>query len=271
MRLDIVLPAHNEERRIDRTLHRYRGALADDGIGLLVALDGCTDRTADIVRHHAAVDPRVRLLEFPKLGKGGVLGEALRTSGAPLVGFVDADGATPPLELIRLAERVRDGNGVDLSIASRRMAASVSPSPRSLGRRVTSAGFASSIRRLFDLPFADTQCGAKVMTGAAAARIVPLLSSRDFLFDVDLLLTARRLGYGIDEVPTVWVDQDGSKLDALVDARRMAASAVRLWFHHRVIPVESTERATSDAVVIDLVEPQPVDVPAPSSSGLVGA
>ena len=234
-----------------------------------MALDGCSDGTADIVRRHAAVDPRVRLLEFPKLGKGGVLGEALRTSGAPLVGFVDADGATPPAELLRLAERVRDGSGIDLSIASRRMPASVSPSPRSLSRRVTSAGFATSIRRLFDLPFADTQCGAKVMTGAAAARIIPLLSSRDFLFDVDLLLTARRLGFRVEEVPTVWIDKDGSKLDALTDARRMAASAVRLWFHHRVIPVEATAAPAGD--VIDLVEPRPDDDSTSSGSRLVGA
>ena len=269
MRLDIVLPAHNEERRIDRTLRRYRDALTDADVGFLVALDGCSDGTASIVRRHAAADPRVRLLPFPKLGKGGVLGEALRTSGAPLVGFVDADGATPPAELIRLAERVQDQPDVDLSIASRRMAASVSPAPRSLRRRVTSAGFAVSIRRLFDLPFADTQCGAKVMTAAAAARIVPLLSSRDFLFDVDLLLTARRLGYRVEEVPTVWVDQDGSKLDAVADARRMAASAVRLWLHHRVIPVEPTP--APDGVVIDLVPPRPVDDPALSANRLVGA
>ena len=110
---------------------------------------------------------------------------------------------------------------------------------------------------MFDVPFADTQCGAKVMTGALARRAVPLLSSRDFLFDVDLLLTARSLGYVVDEVPTVWVDQAGSKLDALRDARRMAASAVRLWLHHRVIPVDHdpmdpAARNGDGAEVIDL-------------------
>lgn len=252
MRLDIVLPAHNEERRIGRTLDRYRSALPQPDTRFLVALDGCSDGTGRIVRRHAADDARVRLLGFPKLGKGGVLGEALRSSDAPIVGFVDADGATPPSELRRLADVVAGGDA-DLAIGSRRLPASVSPAPRTLARRLTSAGFAASIRRLFDLPYADTQCGAKVMTRSAAARMVPLLSSRDFLFDVDLLLTARHLQFSVEEVPTVWIDQAGSKLDAMADARRMAASAVRLWLHHRVIPVDETPVGVSDEEVIDLV------------------
>ena len=251
MRLDIVLPAHNEEHRIDRTLHRYRRSLPDPDVRFLVALDGCTDRTADVVRGHARDDRRVRLLEYPKLGKGGVLAEAIRRSDAPLVAFVDADGATPPEELVRLAEPVAEG-AADVAIASRNLPASVCPAPRSLARRATSVGFSSAIRRLFRLPFADTQCGAKVLSRPAADRIVPLLSSRDLLFDVDLLLTARHLTFGVVEVPTIWIDQDGSRIDAVRDARRMAASALRLWIHHRVIPVEASP--ATGGVVIDLVE-----------------
>ena len=47
------------------------------------------------------------------------------------------------------------------------------------------------------------------------------MSSRDFLFDVDLLVVADRLGFDIVEVPTVWIDQAGSKLS--VAARRARA------------------------------------------------
>ena len=64
------------------------------------------------------------------------------------------------------------------------------------------------------------------------------MSSRDFLFDVDLLVLARRLGFELVEVPTVWIDQAGSKVRALGDTMRMLASAVRLWIHHRTMPVE---------------------------------
>src|SRR6476620_5903316 len=112
MRLDIVMPAHNEEQRIDRTLHAYR-ASCGDGVRLLVALDSCTDRTPEIVRAHAAQDRRVLAIEYPKLGKGGVIAETFRRADADLVGFVDADCATPPSEMLRLADvAARSGGAI---------------------------------------------------------------------------------------------------------------------------------------------------------------
>lgn len=204
-----------------------------------VALDGCEDGTAAIVQRHAADDARVGWVDYPKLGKGGVLMEAFRTCAegdADLIGFVDADGATPPSELLRLVAAV--DAGADGAIASRRHPTAVTPGDRSLVRRMASAGFAFGIRRLFRVPYADTQCGAKVLRAEVVRRVAPLLSSRDFLFDVDLLHTAAHLGYRVAEVPTVWVDQEGSRLRPGRDARRMLWSSLRLWLHHRVIPVE---------------------------------
>ena len=236
MQLDLVIPAHNEEHRIDRTLLAYRTALHEPGVRFIVALDNCTDATAEIVRSHQADDGRVVLLEFPKLGKGGVLMEAFRSCTAPLVGFVDADCATPPSEIRRLATVAMQSDG---AIASRRHPASVLPAARSASRRVASMGFAFGIKSLFRLDVDDTQCGAKVVTAEVLRAVLPLLSSRDFLFDVDLLLVARALGFEIREVPTIWVDQAGSRVNVGADARRMLASALRLWVHHRVLPVSS--------------------------------
>jgi hypothetical protein len=102
---------------------------------------------------------------------------------------------------------------------------------------LTSAGFAWLVRHGFRLPYADTQCGAKVFHRDVVSQVVPLLSSRDFLFDVDLLVTARRCGFDIVEIPTVWIDQDGSKLDARRDAMRMLAGAARLWIHQHTLPI----------------------------------
>ena len=242
MSLDIVIPAHDEETRIARTLQAYRAGFPGEDVRFHVALDGCTDRTAEVVRVHAAEDPRVHVHEFPKLGKGGVLMETFRRCRADLVAFVDADGATPPAELARMTFAAGGADGV---IASRRLPASFTPFPRHVGRTVTSGGFAWGIRRLFRLPYADTQCGAKVIHRRVAEQVVPFMSSRDFLFDVDLLVVARRLGFEVVEVPTVWLDQPGSKLRPRRDAARMLMSALRLWLHHRTMPVEVLTVSTS--------------------------
>jgi glycosyltransferase involved in cell wall biosynthesis len=231
LRLDIVIPAHNEQGRIDRTLRAYRAACPQPGVAFLVALDACTDATAEIVRRHARADPRVRCLEYPKLGKGGVIAETFRRSDADLVGFVDADGATPPRELLRLADAARRNDG---AIASRRHPAALLPARRPLAREITSAGFAGTVRMLMRLPYRDTQCGAKVLRRDVVRDVLPRLATRDLLFDVDLLAAARERGWRVVEVPTVWIDQEGSRVSAVSDSRRMGASLVRLWARRRL-------------------------------------
>jgi glycosyltransferase involved in cell wall biosynthesis len=240
VRLDIVMPAHNEEERIDRTLRAYRDACPEAGVRFLVALDSCTDRTPEIVRAHERADRRVRSFEYPKLGKGGVIAETFSRSDADLVGFVDADCATPPRELLRLAHAARR---VDGAIASRRHPASLLPARRPLAREITSAGFAGSVRVLMGLPYRDTQCGAKVLRRPVVRDVLPRLAARDLLFDVDLLAAAREGGWRVVEVPTVWIDQEGSRVSAVADSRRMGASLLRLWLRRRVWASHGRPRA----------------------------
>jgi glycosyltransferase involved in cell wall biosynthesis len=231
LRLDIVIPAHNEQDRIDRTLSAYRAACTQPGVNFLVALDACTDGTADIVCEHARADDRVRCIEYPKLGKGGVIAETFQRSDADLIGFIDADGATPPRELMRLADAASRTDG---AIASRRHPASLLPARRPLARAVTSAGFASTVRLLMGLPYRDTQCGAKVLRREVVRDVLPRLAAWDLLFDVDLLAAAHEGGWNVVEVPTVWIDQEGSRVRAVSDSRRMGASLLKLWLRRRV-------------------------------------
>lgn len=246
-RLAVVFPAHNEEHRIGPTLDAYSSICTDPDTELLIALDDCTDGTEQVVAQRAARDPRIRVARFPKLGKGGVIMAAFRCVDAGMVAFIDADGATPPSELLRLVDVVARADA-DVAIASRWHPAAILPQARhrSMARRLASAWFAKAVRRLFGLPYRDTQCGAKVFRSSAVARMLPLLSSRDFLFDVDLLVTARCLGMDVREVPTIWLDRDDSRLHAGRDGRRMAVSLLRLWLHHRVMPVVPTTAAHDD-------------------------
>jgi dolichol-phosphate mannosyltransferase len=252
--LDIVIPAHNEEQRIHRMLSTYRMVFTDPSIRFIVAMDGCGDETASVVEAHAAEDARVQPRVYPKLGKGGVLMEAFRCCDADWVAFVDADGATPPRELARL---VTAAMGADGAIASRRHPASFTPSPRGRGRRLTSWAFVTAIHLLFRLPYSDTQCGAKVLRGAALKQVLPFLSSRDLLIDVDLLAVAGRLGLRIEEVPTIWLDQAGSKVSTHRDSIRMFLSALRLWLHLHVLPVPAPASAPVEPATAT-TQPQPL-------------
>lgn len=254
MELSIVIPAHNEAARLEPTLRRYQEHCADPGVRFLVALDGCTDGTADVARQRGESDPRIEVLDFPKLGKGGVIAEAFRRSTGELVGFVDADCATHPAEFLRLATTARKCDG---AIASRRHPQAVLPVPRAASRRLASVGFAALARGLFRLPYADTQCGAKIFRRAALEQLVPLLSTRGFLFDVDLLARARDLGLEIAEIPTVWIDQDGSSVDLRREVWRMSLSALALWLEHHSDPSPSAIPGRPVPAATETSEEQP--------------
>jgi hypothetical protein len=149
---------------------------------------------------------------------------------------VDADGATPPSELLRLAAATRYADG---AIGSRRHPAAVVPVGRSVSRRLTSAGFALGVRTLLRLPYGDTQCGAKVLRRESVEQLLPSLTTTDLTFDVDILLAARERGQRIVELPTVWIDRDGSRVHPLHDTRRMGGSLLKLWARRHRRPLAS--------------------------------
>jgi dolichyl-phosphate beta-glucosyltransferase len=88
--------------------------------------------------------------------------------------------------------------------------------------------FNGLVRLLFDLPITDTQCGAKVLSREAVQAVLPHLGITRWAFDVDLLFQARRAGYAIREIPTVWNDVAGSQLNIPRASFEMTLALIRL-------------------------------------------
>jgi glycosyltransferase involved in cell wall biosynthesis len=224
--LDLIIPAHNEAHRIGPTLEVFRRDLSHPDMRFIVALDNCEDATPEIVARHAREDPRVEIQVFPKLGKGGVIRQAFHRCRADLVAFVDADGSTAPEQLAQLVDAVQDADG---AIASRRLPSSSVHGSRAVGRVAASILFAWLVRHLFELPYRDTQCGAKLIRREALELLLPLVTTSGYLFDVDLLLQAAGQGYRIVEVPTVWVARPGSRVRLIRDLGDVTGSLFWLW------------------------------------------
>jgi hypothetical protein len=115
--ISILIPARNEEGQIADAVECALGSRGCD-VEVLVADDGSTDHTADIVRAIAARDPRVRLLAVPPLPEGWTgkvhachhLAEAAR--GSHLL-FVDADVRVAPHAAAAMAGHLeRTGSGL---------------------------------------------------------------------------------------------------------------------------------------------------------------
>lgn len=229
MRLSIVIPAHNEEQRIGRMLDRYLPFFVQrygQDVEFLVVINGTTDGTARVVGAYQARYPSLRVLVEPEMvGKGGALMIGFREAQGELIGFVDADGATPPEAFQDLADHIGDAGVI---IASRWCpGARVSPR-QSLDRRLSSRVFNVITRLLFGLRLTDTQCGAKLMNRKALQAVMPIIGITRWAFDVDLLFQMRRAGYAIKEIPTTWHDVAGSKVQIGKASTEMMLALTRL-------------------------------------------
>ncbi|MFA7587235.1 MAG: glycosyltransferase [Novosphingobium sp.] len=85
----VIIPAHNEEDVIGRCLHAvYDGAPPDRLPEVIVAANGCQDRTAQIARQIA---PQATVLELPAGSKAMAMNEGSRIATATPRFFLDAD------------------------------------------------------------------------------------------------------------------------------------------------------------------------------------
>jgi glycosyltransferase involved in cell wall biosynthesis len=227
----LLIPAYNEEDRIEPVLRDYARYFHERYHGkfqLVVVLNGCTDGTLGVVRRVGAEYPEVTALEFTEaIGKGGALIEGLKLAPlADLIGYVDADGATPPHAFHELVKHI---GGVDCVVGSRWLPDSVLHVEQSGRRRFASRAFHVIVQCLFWMNIRDTQCGAKVMRREAVEKVHSSLRIADMAFDINLLYSLKRAGYHLREVPTEWTDKIGSKVTLARTSLTMFLSVVRIW------------------------------------------
>ncbi|GIV11362.1 MAG: glycosyl transferase [Fimbriimonadales bacterium] len=228
-RLSVVIPAYNEETRIERTMQRVVEYLNTRGgtYEVLVVSDGSTDATEFIVQGFAQAHPQVQLLAYqPNRGKGYAVRYGILRARGERVLFSDADLATPIEELEKLEPYL--DKGYPIAIGSRPLRESQLVVRQPLYREMAGRAFNKAVQLLAVRGIHDTQCGFKLFTREAAQDIFSRCRLNGFSFDFESLFYARRLGYDIAEVPIRWMHQEGSKVRLLRDGLRMLRDLVWL-------------------------------------------
>lgn len=221
--LSIIIPAHNEERRISNTLKEYCELFKDDEI--IVSLNACSDGTLNIVKDFQKTYPNLKYIESDIGAKGAAVIAGWRVAKGDLLGFVDADCSTKAIEFYSLMTNLGDNDGI---IASRYMEGSEVSPKQSFKRRVVSRIFNSFIKCLLWMNYSDTQCGAKIFKRDVILKVMPDLKTTKFGFDVDLLYQLKRNDYSILEFPTIWSDTEYSKVNMFKAGPNMLLSVIRL-------------------------------------------
>ncbi|MCI4336176.1 MAG: glycosyltransferase [Thermoplasmata archaeon] len=208
--ISLVIPAWNEEDRLQRTLERYLPALEHRGqeFEVIVVADGIGDRTAEVARAFAARG--VRVLEFDhKLGKGGAILEGMKAARHEYVGYLDADGPIPASQIATLVDAL---GRADCVVASRWVRGSVVVRQEPRFNLFAGRVWNFLVRSLLLLPIRDTQCGAKFVRRSVLLPTLRAVALTNRAFDVDLLYHVRKEGHRMEEVPVTWTHDPDTRM-----------------------------------------------------------
>ncbi|PIN94024.1 hypothetical protein COU54_00635 [Candidatus Pacearchaeota archaeon CG10_big_fil_rev_8_21_14_0_10_31_24] len=234
MKMIIIIPAHNEEKRITQTLKDYTfyfDSLKKQGkldYEILVVVNNCKDKTLEIVKSFSKNNSSVNSIVLSQGGKGYAVIEGFKSALSrkfDFIGFVDADESTPPSAFHLLIKKMGSAEG---TIASRYIKGSRVYPKQSIKRIIGSRVFNLLARILFLMPYKDTQCGAKLFKSYALREVIPKLKLSTWAFDVDILYNLRKKGYYIREVETIWSDKTLSKISFFKNGTFMALGIIRL-------------------------------------------
>ena len=231
----IIVPAHNEENRLQDTLRKITDYLEAQSYKteIIIVENGSTDCTAEIAKEFAlgyAAEPahgksQICLIQESASGKGLAVRRGMLEATGDYRFMCDADLSMPITELHKFLHPAH--TNFDIAIASRESPGAVrynEPFYRQLGGRMI-----NMMVRLLALPgLHDTQCGFKCFRASAAEDIFNHQTLTGWAFDIEVLFIARQRGYCIAEIPISWYFTPDSKLNVILDAFRMGLDILKI-------------------------------------------
>ena len=218
--LSIIIPAYNEAVRILPTLHQVTEYLAKQQYSweVIVADDGSTDKTGDLVSTFIREVAGVTLLSLPHRGKGGAVRAGMLQAQGEYRFLCDADLSMPIEQIERFLPPQLDG--FEIALGSREVFGARridEPSRRHIMGRI----FNWLVRALAVRGIGDTQCGFKCFQREAVEVLFSRQETNGFAFDIEVLFLAQKMEMRLVEVPIDWYHMSQSKVRPMRDAFAM--------------------------------------------------
>lgn len=203
--LSIIIPAHNEEKRLSPSLADIDVFLKkqDYTAEVIIVENGSHDRTLEVAQENAKKYPYIRVIQSPDnlRGKGLAVKQGMLAAEGDWRFICDADLSMKIDDLVNFLPP--NSNGCDVIIASREADGAQrvdEPEYRHLMGRVNNIIIKVAALRDFE----DTQCGFKMFRREVAEDLFGVQRMNGIGFDVELLFIAKKRGYTIKEVPITW-------------------------------------------------------------------
>jgi glycosyltransferase involved in cell wall biosynthesis len=204
--ITVVIPVHNEAAFLPGALPRLFDELdgVDADITVLVAENGSTDGTADLVREAMVNYPNLDLLELPTPDYGAAMRDGFVRADTEWVANFDIDYFSGEF----LTNALALSDTADIVLASKRIEGA--DDQRTVTRRFATWTFNQILRFALASGVSDTH-GMKLVAMTVVDDIAPQVISTTDLFDTELVVRAERAGYRIVELPAAVIELRESK------------------------------------------------------------
>lgn len=214
--ISLILPAYNESKTIVNTVREAHAYFQSRQLSsqIIVSADG-NDGTREKSAELASEIPGIIVIGSPqRSGKGRGIRLGVQQATGGIIGFADADNKVPIEEFDRFLPLLRDK--ADLVIGTRARGTSKIEKPQPLYRRLGGRGFRLVMRYFIGLPgVSDTQCGFKFFRHELAKAVFATQEIDGYMYDVEILSLALRMGANLEQVPIRWRDDADSRLDLI--------------------------------------------------------
>ncbi|WOF15583.1 glycosyltransferase family 2 protein [Methanoplanus sp. FWC-SCC4] len=229
--ISAVIPVYNDRKSLETAIPVSIETLSkiSDSFELIIAEDGSTDKSRELVLEWEKKDSRVKLLHSDeRLGRGNALNRAFSSAKGEIVCYYDVDLATDMKHLKELIDSIR--NGADFATGSRLMPKS--DIVRTRDREIASRGYNFLVRLFLRSSLHDHQCGFKAFNKEKLLSLLPSVSATHWFWDTEVLVRGQHSGYKISEFPVHWRTGEGTTV-RFKDVFSMGTDILKLWWKLR--------------------------------------
>jgi dolichyl-phosphate beta-glucosyltransferase len=228
--LSVVIPAHNEELSILRTIEQIvdylsgrRASESSFTWEVIVVDDGSADRTSDVLKSSSLGNRELRLLRLPvQMGKGAAVQFGSLHSRGRLILTMDANGGIDISQFGSFEDRFGKLCEIDRNI----VIVGFRNNRGLLSRAFHGIASFAGIGRI-----RDSQCPFKLFSREAARWLFTNQHVRKYCFDVELLYIAGKRGMLVAEVPVQASPRTFCRVGAML---QMAVDVVQIGVLHRL-------------------------------------
>ena len=207
----IVIPAYNEEDRIDPVLQDLTRFISSNSLpwNVVIALDG-SDGTEDIIRDYHRTYPFVRFQRSGgRRGKGGAIKRVIEHIKGEFVIILDADGAARFSDIVQYLPLLDNCDVINFD----RYHDSTNSIP--LLRRMASRSFNLFSRIVLGISINDIQSGYKVIRTTIAKNVFSKITITNVFFCSPFFYYLKKMHARVLEVPISYQHAKGSKFSLL--------------------------------------------------------